>query len=63
VMQRLLHEPTIRLRSLDREGAHGRMQIARELFGLEEGVDTAGAEPAQDAEADVRPLRRRDARP
>jgi glutamyl-tRNA reductase len=62
VMQRLLHEPTIRLRSLDREGGHGRMQIARELFGLEEGVDTAGAEAVGDADADVRPLRRRDAR-
>jgi glutamyl-tRNA reductase len=63
VMQRLLHEPTIRLRSLDREGGHGRMQIARELFGLEEGVDATGAEPTGEADADVRPLRRRDARP
>ena len=62
VMQRLLHEPTIRLRSLDRDGGHGRMQIARELFGLEEGVDTAGTEAVGDADADVRPLRRRDAR-
>ena len=62
IMQRLLHEPTIRLRSLEREGAHGRMQIARELFGLEEGVDTAGSEAVGDADADVRPLRRRDAR-
>jgi glutamyl-tRNA reductase len=62
VMQRLLHEPTIRLRSLDRDGGHGRMQIARELFGLEEGVDTAGTEAVGDADADVRPLRRRDAK-
>jgi glutamyl-tRNA reductase len=62
VMQRLLHEPTIRLRSLDHEGGHGRMQIARELFGLEEGVDTAGSEAVGEADADVRPLRRRDAK-
>lgn len=61
IMQRLLHEPTIRLRSLERDGAHGRMQIARELFGLEEGVDAAGAEAVGDEPADVRQLRRRDA--
>jgi glutamyl-tRNA reductase len=60
VMQRLLHEPTIRLKSLDRDGGHGRVQLARELFGLEEGVPSAADE--QDTDADVRPLRRRDAR-
>ncbi|QEC46694.1 glutamyl-tRNA reductase [Baekduia soli] len=60
VMQRLLHEPTIRLKSLDRDGGHGRVQLARELFGLQEGTDEAPA--TQDAAADVRPLRRRDAR-
>jgi glutamyl-tRNA reductase len=59
-MQRLLHEPTIRLKSLDRDGGHGRVQLARELFGLEEGVPSAADE--QDTDADVRPLRRRDAR-
>jgi glutamyl-tRNA reductase len=37
VMQRLLHEPTIRLR----ESGHGRVALVRELFGLEEGVDVA----------------------
>jgi glutamyl-tRNA reductase len=57
VMQRLLHEPTIRLKSLEREGGHGRVQLARELFGLEDGV--AAAPEEQDAPGDVRPLRRR----
>jgi glutamyl-tRNA reductase len=61
IMQRLLHEPTIRLRSLEHGGAHGRMQIARELFGLEEGVDATGSDAVGDESADVRPLRRRDA--
>ena len=36
-MQRLLHEPTIRLKGLSEHGGsgHGRLQIVRELFGLE----------------------------
>jgi glutamyl-tRNA reductase len=34
VMQRLLHEPTIRLK----ESGHGRQQVLRELFGLEDGT-------------------------
>ena len=60
LMQRLLHEPTIRLKSVDRDGGHGRVQFARELFGLAEGIaDTPAADDA--AEADVRPLRRRGA--
>jgi glutamyl-tRNA reductase len=61
-MQRLLHEPTIRLKSLDRDGSHGRVQLARELFGLEEGVSTASSEAQQDGTAEVRPLRRRQGR-
>ncbi|MCW2994005.1 MAG: glutamyl-tRNA reductase, partial [Conexibacter sp.] len=60
LMQRLLHEPTIRLKSVDRDGGHGRVQFARELFGLAEGIADAPAE-APDADADVRPLRRRGA--
>jgi len=61
VMQRLLHEPTIRLKSVDRDGGHGRVQFARELFGLAEGIADAPAEAPQDAAADVHPLRRRGA--
>ena len=53
VMQRLLHEPTIRLK----ESGHGRQQVLRELFGLD---DAPAAEAAVDAEPDnVRPLKRR----
>jgi glutamyl-tRNA reductase len=51
VMQRLLHEPTIRLK----ESGHGRQQVLRELFGLEDPPEA----PAQDAADNVRPLKRR----
>jgi glutamyl-tRNA reductase len=61
LMQRLLHEPTIRLKSVDRDGGHGRVQFARELFGLTEGVDDAPEARDGDEAADVRPLRRRGA--
>ncbi len=61
LMARLLHEPTIRLKSVDRDGGHGRVQFARELFGLAEGI-ADGPEVTGDAgQADVRPLRRRGA--
>jgi glutamyl-tRNA reductase len=59
LMQRLLHEPTIRLKSLEREGGHGRVQLARELFGLEESAADASAPTEQETDAEVRPLRRR----
>lgn len=36
VMSRLLHEPTIRLRSLSAERGHASLEIVRELFGLQE---------------------------
>ncbi|HEV7492731.1 glutamyl-tRNA reductase [Baekduia sp.] len=65
LMARLLHEPTIRLKSVDRDGGHGRVQFARELFGLAEGITDgrAGSDSAADdaAQADVHPLRRRGA--
>jgi glutamyl-tRNA reductase len=55
VMQRLLHEPTIRLK----ESGHGRQQVLRELFGLEDPPAAAEA-PTSDAPADnVHPLKRR----
>ncbi len=60
VMQRLLHEPTVRLKGADDDAAgHGRQQLLRELFGLEERA-AAADQPAADApSADVRPLKRR----
>jgi glutamyl-tRNA reductase len=36
VMSRLLHEPTIRLRSLDGDRGHASLELVRELFGLHE---------------------------
>ncbi len=55
VMQRLLHEPTIRLKGLPEGGApappaHGRLQIARELFGLDAHVSA----PARSGTGDER---------
>ena len=54
VMQRLLHEPTIRLKAADHSSGHGRLQLARELFGLDDPVAAELEEPAE-----VRELRRR----
>lgn len=64
VMQRMLHEPTIRMKALEHSGGHGRLAVLRELFGLDEvpeeaaGRSAASADP-EGSEAEVRPLRRR----
>jgi len=55
VMSRLLHEPTIRLK----EHGHGRQQVLRELFGLEDGTVAPQAPAGERSGADVRPLKRR----
>jgi glutamyl-tRNA reductase len=57
VMQRLLHEPTIRLKALDEGGGHGRQQLVRELFDLDDGAP-AEADAADVGEDNVRPLKR-----
>jgi len=63
VVSRLLHEPTIRLRTLGEQQRHGRLQLVRELFGLDEGAPLdPTAEPGERRPADVRPLHLR-ARP
>ena len=54
VANRLLHEPTLRVKQAGAEHRHARMQLLRELFGLEEPA--VGA--AEDAGAEVRELRR-----
>ncbi len=60
VMGRLLHEPTLRLRTLSEGRSHGRLQIMRELFGLEGAPDSESAQPAAEAGKDnVRKLPRR----
>jgi glutamyl-tRNA reductase len=57
VMQRLLHEPTIRLKADEEGGGHGRQQVLRELFGLTEGTVAEGAAPADPVRDNVRRLR------
>ena len=70
VMSRLLHEPTIRLRSLSEERGHASLELVKELFGLrEEGAsqEQPAAElaevhdlPARSAEGMPRARRRRE---
>jgi len=55
IVKRVLHEPTLRMKQMTDERVHLRMQVVRELFGLEESVDGVDAEQPL---ADVRPLRR-----
>jgi glutamyl-tRNA reductase len=57
VMSRLLHEPTIRLRSLSQARGHASLQVVRELFGLRE--DTPAEEQPSAELAEVHELRRR----
>jgi glutamyl-tRNA reductase len=63
VMSRLLHEPTIRLRSLSEDRGHASLELVRELFGLrEDGADglSSDEQPAELAEVhDLRPRRLR----
>ena len=54
IAKRLLHEPTLRVKSLDAAQRHARLQLLRELFGLDE---PAAAEAAEQP-AEVRALRR-----
>jgi glutamyl-tRNA reductase len=42
VMSRLLHEPTIRLRSLSEDRGHASLELVRELFGLREDEPAEG---------------------
>jgi glutamyl-tRNA reductase len=55
VVKRILHEPTLRIKQMADERVHLRMQVVRELFGLEETVEGVDAEQPL---ADVTPLRR-----
>jgi glutamyl-tRNA reductase len=57
VMSRLLHEPTIRLRSLSEGRGHASLELVRELFALRE--DAPPQEPAATELAEVHDLRRR----
>lgn len=58
VAGRILHEPTIRMKTLNAGESHRRLAILRELFGLEDEQDH-GAHGHGSAESDnVRPIRR-----
>jgi glutamyl-tRNA reductase len=65
IINRLLHEPTLRMKELDDSRIHARMALVRELFGLEAErvpADQGATEPAAaegDQLAEVRELRRR----
>jgi glutamyl-tRNA reductase len=61
VMSRLLHEPTIRLRSLGGERGHASLELVRELFALRE--DAEPAQPPGEELAEVHDLERRRAAP
>ncbi|MFI4985536.1 MAG: glutamyl-tRNA reductase [Solirubrobacterales bacterium] len=56
VMTRLLHEPTIRLRSLSEARGHASLELVRELFGLREDAPPR-EQPAAEL-AEVHDLRR-----
>ncbi len=49
VLGRLLHEPTIRLRSFSQERGHSSLQLVRELFGLDTPQGATGEGPAREA--------------
>jgi glutamyl-tRNA reductase len=57
VVSRLLHEPTLRLRSLSEARGHASLQVVRELFGLRE--DAPPQEQPSAELAEVHELRRR----
>jgi len=55
VVNRLLHEPTVRMKRTDRDRVHARLQVLRELFGLEDAPEAVEAD-GDLAGAEVREL-------
>jgi glutamyl-tRNA reductase len=47
VANRLLHEPTLRVKGLDAAHRHARLQLLRELFGLEDAAAESAEQPAE----------------
>jgi glutamyl-tRNA reductase len=56
VMSRLLHEPTIRLRSMGADRGHASLEMVRELFGLREHATSEEQPPAKLAEVHDLPV-------
>jgi glutamyl-tRNA reductase len=54
IANRLLHEPTLRVKGLDASHRHARLQLLRELFGLDDAAPETAEQPAE-----VRALRPR----
>jgi glutamyl-tRNA reductase len=61
IVQRLLHEPTLRMKELSDDRVHGRMQLIRDLFGLDaDDAELAAVDDdAHERLAEVRSLPRR----
>jgi glutamyl-tRNA reductase len=57
IVGRLLHEPTIRLKSLDAERVHGSIELLRDLFSLREDDEAGAGEAVAPAPDNVRELR------
>ncbi len=55
VANRLLHEPTRHVKGLDGGHRHARLQLLRELFGLEEAPDAGSAEQSGGEVRELRP--------
>ena len=58
VVQRLLHEPTVRIKSATDDRVHARMQLVRDLFGLDADEDEL-VTPEELAEVRELPRQRR----
>jgi glutamyl-tRNA reductase len=56
IVNRLLHEPTLRMKELRDERVHARMALVRELFGLSNEDVAPAAEEAETPLAEVRTL-------
>jgi glutamyl-tRNA reductase len=53
IVKRLLHEPTQRVKDFGAEHRHAQLQLLRELFGLEEAGESAGADSNGDRPAPI----------
>jgi glutamyl-tRNA reductase len=59
ILNRLLHEPTLRMKELRDDRVHARMALVRELFGLQDEAGAAARQADPEPLAEVRELRRR----
>ena len=59
ILNRLLHEPTLRMKELRDDRVHARMALVRDLFGLAADADEAPRKADDEPLAEVRELRRR----